>query len=62
MSALDRRGFVNYGQGYYGLMIAVHTAPTILANLLNVNLIIMEKMERLNTVEQINISMNLYIE
>ena len=27
MSILDRIGFLDYGQGYYGWMIAVHSAP-----------------------------------
>ena len=39
MSILDKIGFTNYGQGWYGWMIAVHTVPIFLANLLNINLI-----------------------
>ena len=36
MSILDRIGFLDYGQGYYGWMIAVHSAPSIIASLLNI--------------------------
>ena len=39
MSILDRIGFLDYGQGYYGWMIAVHSAPSIIASLLNIKLI-----------------------
>ena len=33
MSVLDGIGFLDYGQGYYGWMTAVHTVPIIIANL-----------------------------
>ena len=39
MAVLDKIGFINYGQGYFGWMTAVHTAPVIIASLLNINLI-----------------------
>ena len=39
MSKLDKIGFMEHGQGYYGWMIAVHSAPPLIASLLNVNLI-----------------------
>jgi len=39
MSILDRIGFLDYGQGYYGWMIAVHSAPPMIASLLNIKLI-----------------------
>ena len=39
MSKLDKIGFIEHGQGYYGWMIAVHSAPPLIASLLNVNLI-----------------------
>ncbi len=40
MSILDGIGFLYYGQGYYGWMTAVHTVPIIIANLMNINLIV----------------------
>ncbi len=39
MSKLDRLGFLNYGQGYYGWMTAVHTVPIKIAQLLGVKLL-----------------------
>ena len=39
MSILDKIGFTNYGQGWYGWMTAIHTVPLILANALNINLL-----------------------
>ena len=39
MSKLDKIGFLNHGQGYYGWMTAVHTAPLIAASLMNIKLI-----------------------
>ena len=40
MSILDKIGFLDHGQGYYGWMTAVHTVPIIIANLMNINLIV----------------------
>jgi len=40
LSILDRIGFIHYGQGYYGWMIAVHTGPILLASLLKIKLIV----------------------
>lgn len=39
MSILDKIGFLEHGQGYYGWMIAVHSAPPLIASLFNINLI-----------------------
>ena len=36
MSKLDRIGFLNYGQGYYGWMTAVHSVPIKIAQLLGI--------------------------
>jgi len=40
MSALDTVGFLDYGQGYYGWMTALHSAIVRIANNLDINLII----------------------
>ena len=39
MSILDKIGFLHYGQGYYGWMTAVHSAPIIIASQMNVGLV-----------------------
>ncbi len=39
MSKLDKIGFTEYGQGYYGWMTAVHAVPPLLASLFNIKLI-----------------------
>jgi len=38
MRKLDKIGFLNYGQGYYGWLIAIHTAVLKIAKLFNISL------------------------
>ena len=40
MSLLDKIGFIEYGQGYYGWMTAVHSAIVRMATNLKINLIV----------------------
>jgi N-acetyl sugar amidotransferase len=39
IALLDKIGFTEYGQGYYGWMIAMHSAPILIAKLMNINLV-----------------------
>ena len=40
MSLLDKIGFIDFGQGYYGWMMSVHSAIVRIATNLNINLIV----------------------